>query len=164
MSLHHELLANHENEQMKRGIKPVVGFMDDHSNHIKIHSKDGFLSQEQLDHVQEHINMLHKVKEIFSPEQEIRLEFNNPTQQVLNEVSQERARQENKWGQQNHSPANWLMILGEEVGEVNKAALETYFKYEGADKDYSSYREELIQVAAVAVAMVESLDRNEKTV
>lgn len=79
---------------------------------------------------------------------------------VLEEVLQERAKQHLKWGEQNHAPFTWLAILGEEVGEANKAALETHFEYPDADKDYSNYREELIQVAAVAVAMVESLDRN----
>lgn len=87
---------------------------------------------------------------------------------VLNEVFREREKQDEKWGQQNHSPPDWLMILGEEVGEANKAALESYFYNKGPrepeskDKDYSEYRKELIQVAAVAVAMVESLDRNKK--
>jgi NTP pyrophosphatase (non-canonical NTP hydrolase) len=79
---------------------------------------------------------------------------------ILDEIHSERVRQDQKWGEQNHSPAEWLMILGEEVGEVNKAALETFFKYKDSDKDYSKYREELIQVAAVAVAMIECLDRN----
>lgn len=78
---------------------------------------------------------------------------------VLDEIYSERVRQDEKWGQQDHAPAEWLMILGEEVGEVNKAALETFFKYKDADNDYSKYREELIQVAAVAVAMIECLDR-----
>lgn len=54
------------------------------------------------------------------------------------------------------------MILGEEVGEVQKAALESYFRYEGRNNDYSDYRKELIQVAAVAIAMIESYDRNRK--
>lgn len=79
---------------------------------------------------------------------------------VLGEVFEERLRQETKWGQQDHSPAEWLMILGEEVGEANKAALETHFGYKELSKDYSEYRKELIQVAAVAVSMVECLDRN----
>lgn len=74
---------------------------------------------------------------------------------VLNEVNAERDRQDRKWGEQNHSPAHWLMILGEEVGEANKAALEAHFK----GKDLSEYRAELIQVAAVAVSMIECLDR-----
>jgi len=52
------------------------------------------------------------------------------------------------------------MILGEEVGEANKAALETHFKYEGNNPD--DYRKELIQIAAVAIAAVECYDRNKK--
>lgn len=78
---------------------------------------------------------------------------------VYNEIIGERRRQEQLWGPQNHSPANWLMILGEEVGEANKAALEHHFNYKGAS--LQAYRAELVQVAAVAVAMIESLDRNE---
>ncbi|EKO51299.1 hypothetical protein LEP1GSC131_2064 [Leptospira kirschneri str. 200802841] len=54
------------------------------------------------------------------------------------------------------------MILGEEVGEVQKAALESYFRYEGKNHDYSEYRNELIQVAAVAISMIECFDRNRK--
>jgi len=79
---------------------------------------------------------------------------------ILNEVFAEREKQDERWGEQNHEPIEWLGILGEEVGEVNKACIETYFHYEGSDSDYSEYRKELIQTAAVAVAMVECLDRN----
>lgn len=74
------------------------------------------------------------------------------------EILKERARQDEKWGEQNHSPIEWCVILGEEVGEVNKAALEKHFSYEGATLE--SYREELIQTAAVALAALESLERN----
>lgn len=80
--------------------------------------------------------------------------------QIFREINQERNIQENKWGQQNHHPLEWLPILTEEVGEVNKAALETYFKYKGSDPLYKDYRKELIQVAAVAVNMIECFDRN----
>ncbi|HQQ81958.1 MAG TPA: MazG-like family protein [Cyclobacteriaceae bacterium] len=76
---------------------------------------------------------------------------------VFKEIHEERKRQDDKWGQQDHSPADYLMILGEEVGEANKAALEWRFGYTGMDPD--NYRKELIQVAAVAVAMIESYDR-----
>ena len=91
---------------------------------------------------------------------------------VLDEVRQERNNQFDKWGDQEHSPIEWLAILGEEVGEANKHGLEGHFLYppdgnytEGMTKEdvrayhLSKYRKELIQVAAVAVAMVESLDR-----
>lgn len=77
-------------------------------------------------------------------------------EKVLEEVKEERARQDEKWGEQNHHPAEWLMILGEEVGEANKAALEAHFN----GVCYSDYRKELVQVAAVAVAMIECLDRS----
>lgn len=75
---------------------------------------------------------------------------------ILNEIKLERINQDEKWGEQNHAPSDWLMILGEEVGEVNKAALEAKF----GSKTLSEYREELIQVAAVAVTMIECYDRN----
>lgn len=78
------------------------------------------------------------------------------TNNVLKEVLNERIRQDEKWGEQNHRPAEYLMILGEEVGEVNKAALESHF----SGKPLSDYRDELVQVAAVAVAMIECFDRN----
>ncbi len=80
---------------------------------------------------------------------------------ICGEVLAERARQDKKWGQQNHHPMEWLAILGEEVGEVNKAALETYWNYRGRIGDYSEYRRELIQTAAACFAMIECLDRNE---
>ena len=75
------------------------------------------------------------------------------THSVLSEVLNERDRQDAKRGEQNHSAVMWLTILGEEVGEACKGALEG---------DLENYREEVIQVAAVAVAMVECLDRHGK--
>lgn len=77
--------------------------------------------------------------------------------QILNEISFERSRQDLKWGEQNHSPADWLTILVEEVGEAAKAALET--KLQGRHDFYTKYRIELVHVAAVAVAAIECLDR-----
>ncbi|MBS2100688.1 MazG-like family protein [Carboxylicivirga linearis] len=80
---------------------------------------------------------------------------------IFNEIVEERKRQDEKWGEQNHKPVEWCAILGEEVGEVNKAALEAHFKmYYKDNEKLANYREELIQVAAVAVAMIESLERN----
>jgi len=76
---------------------------------------------------------------------------------ILNEISFERSKQDSKWGIQNHCPADWLTILMEKVGEAAKAALET--KLQGRHDAYALYRHELIQVAAVAVAMIECLDR-----
>lgn len=73
----------------------------------------------------------------------------------------ERTRQDMKFGPQNHDPFKWLAIIGEEVGEVNNAVLECYH-FDTGQWDLSKlahYREELIQVAAVAKAMIEAVDR-----
>lgn len=75
--------------------------------------------------------------------------------EIFTSVCDERERQVKKWGIEDHCPADWCMILGEEVGEVNKAALES--KFEG--KSIEEYRKELIQTAAVCFSMIECLDR-----
>jgi len=69
---------------------------------------------------------------------------------IMSQVISERERQHIMWGEQNHDPAYWLSILGEEFGEVCRAVCE---------KNNANYREELIQLAAVAVQMVECFDR-----
>lgn len=84
---------------------------------------------------------------------------------ILAEIEAERKAQDAKWGEQNHSPIEWSAILTEECGEVAKEALEFHFQREKNTAEWSaqklqSYRKELIQVAAVAVAMIESLERN----
>jgi NTP pyrophosphatase (non-canonical NTP hydrolase) len=88
---------------------------------------------------------------------------------ILIEVLEERKRQDTLWGIENLNPFLWLSILGEEVGECNKATQEAYDwkkKHFKRSPDHSEIklqelRTELIQVAAVAVAFVESLDRDE---
>jgi hypothetical protein len=84
---------------------------------------------------------------------------------ISGEVREERERQDKKWGEQNHAPIIWIGILTEEVGEAAKAGNEIHFHKSHQGELYKgwlkNYREELIQVAAVATAAVESLDRNE---
>lgn len=94
------------------------------------------------------------------------------TEMVLEEVLKERTRQNEKWGQQDHNLTEWVAILTEEVGEVSKEACDYHFGtgLNGGISDtvgdsitqdvrLDRYREECIQVAAVAVQMVEALDR-----
>ncbi len=83
-------------------------------------------------------------------------EFNDSVTPVIQEVVCERWSQHRKWGRQDHGPLEWVGILGEEFGEVSKAAIEHHFN----GKPIAEYRAELIQVAAVAVAAVEALDRS----
>lgn len=92
---------------------------------------------------------------------------------VLGEIATERVRQNEKWGQQNHPDGtgginqvlaadavrrgvqraaaegrqNWVNVLGEEVAEAF------------AESDPERLRAELVQVAAVAVAWIEAIDR-----
>lgn len=96
---------------------------------------------------------------------------------VLDEVAEERARQDARWGEQNHSDAagygdidlvksamearqvnqkliqaktmSWAAILGEEVAEV----------FDELNVDDKNLREELIQTAAVCVAWIQAIDR-----
>ncbi len=76
---------------------------------------------------------------------------------ALDLVWQERLRQINKWGKQEHDDPRWITILAEEFGE---AAAEVCGNLEDT-KDHTEYllalMDELIQVAAVAVAHVEHL-------
>ena len=73
---------------------------------------------------------------------------------VLWEIKVERERQDATWGTQCHGPRYWLCILMEEVGEAARATI--------ADTvDAAQYRRELVHVAAVAAAAIESYDRGD---
>lgn len=96
---------------------------------------------------------------------------------ILNEIRAERQKQNEKWGEQNHNLVEWIAILTEEVGEASKEAVDYHFKnpYLNGRGEMQpvlendvvqhirlkDYRKELIQVASVAVQMIECLDRNE---
>lgn len=80
---------------------------------------------------------------------------------VLAAVAAERARQDAKWGQQNCHDFEWVSILTEEVGEAAAEANEANFSSGRNRGDFSLLREELVQVAAVACAWIEAIDRRE---
>lgn len=75
---------------------------------------------------------------------------------VLLEIQDERVRQEAKWGEQNHEMSDYYTILGEEFGEVGKAICESKLQ---KIVHTHEIRKELVQLAAVAVAMAEAYDR-----
>lgn len=81
------------------------------------------------------------------------------TRRTLAEVAHERTRQDRIWGTQDHDPAVWLAILTEEVGELATAILHESFDNQGELHGSGNLREEAVQVAAVAVAFIEYLDR-----
>jgi len=82
---------------------------------------------------------------------------------IFGKIKKERIYQDGKWGEQNHIPVIWISILGEEFGEASKEALEFHFEIDDLERKMKlfQYRKELIQVAAVAIAAIESLERNE---
>ena len=89
-------------------------------------------------------------------------------------ILDERARQEEKWGEQNHNDYYWLGVLFEEAGEVAKALIENCDRADpfygiknsigvnlniqlGSSED--AIRKELSHVAAVAVAWIDAMNR-----
>lgn len=78
---------------------------------------------------------------------------------ALEDVWDERDRQDEKWGEQNHLDLTWNAILMEEVGEAAQEVLTTAFG--AAAKGHGDLREELVQVAAVAIAWIEAIDRRQ---
>lgn len=75
----------------------------------------------------------------------------NEQGEALCALIREQIRQEVKWGEQNHSPEYWLLILMEEIGEFCRARME---------KNHEHSMKELVQVAAVAQTMLECAIRN----
>lgn len=80
----------------------------------------------------------------------------NATKRVQYDITTEREKQNDKWGQQNHPAEIWSLILGEEYGEAQEAILHNKFGGSHAN----TLREELVQLAAVAVQWIECIDRN----
>jgi len=89
---------------------------------------------------------------------------------VLERVADERKRQDEKWGVQDHNAVEWVAILTEEVGEASKEAVDFHFNNgtedvntpasrEVQEKRIKALKKELIQTAAVAIQAVESIER-----
>jgi len=85
--------------------------------------------------------------------------------QIISEILDERLVQNEKWGEQNHDDSLWACILMEEVGETTQAIFDLTCYIPGTvsyDTEKGKTREELIQVAAVAIAWLECIDRRDK--
>jgi hypothetical protein len=85
----------------------------------------------------------------------------------LDAIAEERHYQDQKWGGANHDRkltfAEWSLILGREVGEAMDAIGRVHWPHDrDPERTYLSklmhLRSELVQVAAVAVAIVEVID------
>ena len=101
---------------------------------------------------------------MFNPFKRKKPHFPTIQEKAVADVLAERARQDEKWGEQNHDPLVWVPILTEEVGEVSKAVLEVLNEYDGEHigmqiQRLRAYRTEMVQVAAVALSAIEAYDR-----
>ncbi len=75
---------------------------------------------------------------------------------AVQDVLAEMNAQDEKWGaDRNQHPFLWQVILGEEFGEVCQAILHDQFGGHAA----GTARDELVQVAAVALQFIEQYDR-----
>ena len=89
---------------------------------------------------------------------------------VLDEVLAERRRQDEKWGDRTlalgYPEPIAFAILAEEVGEVAREVERNAFEVttRGKALQRARIREELVQVAAVAVAWIEGMDHSERVV
>lgn len=90
---------------------------------------------------------------------------------ILFDIKKERASQIEKFGDQNRSLPEWVSILTEETGEVAQVANDYHFRFGMHRKNLEEQRQtqaerlinlrkELIQVAAVAVAIIQDIDKN----
>lgn len=87
--------------------------------------------------------------------------------EITEQVHAEITRQDGLWGADRvHHPLQWLAILHEETGEVAKEIVNWEFAFDPnvSPQDYhklpqmQNMRKELIQVAAVAMQFVNSID------
>lgn len=91
---------------------------------------------------------------------------------ILAEIAEERARQDTKWGEQNHpdGTSRGAAFLADRARRAcQKAAAEGKVTWRHifdeewaeafAEEDPAKLRAELVQVAAVAVAWIEAIDR-----
>jgi len=75
--------------------------------------------------------------------------------EIFKRIQHKREEQDIKWKQRPHSFPFWVTILAEELGELAKAVLEDKLK----PSDLCDIEDEAIDVAAVAVAILEQIQK-----
>lgn len=84
---------------------------------------------------------------------------------IISLIHEERERQDKIWGfPQNNTIAEWGLILGEEYGEVIREMNDLTFLFDNLNRGKAiqkRLKEELIQLAAVAISILEHLDMHD---
>lgn len=86
-----------------------------------------------------------------------------PRTEAMHSVLEECDRQDEQWGEQDHHPAYWLAILGKQVGQFGSAVLNREW-WTDKDAATAALRHEAVQTAAVALQVVECIDRGKMPV
>lgn len=88
---------------------------------------------------------------------------NCPFRRAMDMIARERDRQIAKWGGESNHPFEWMSILGEEYGELCQAVNETCFHNPQHPErgGHDAIIREAVQVAAVAVSVIEDFLRQE---
>lgn len=81
-------------------------------------------------------------------------------EEIIAHIRAERGRQDATWGTGDHTLPEWLTILTEEVGELAAAILCKRFGND--DHTELDWQKECIQVAAVAVRILEQADEDRR--
>ena len=97
---------------------------------------------------------------------EYRERIGKALEHINKDILEERIKQDMKFGGVDHPNDRWLAILGEEFGELCQAILESdleHAKLSGKAEQggHERMREEAVQVAAVAIAFIECLDKRD---
>lgn len=79
-------------------------------------------------------------------------------QKAIRLCIEERKAQLEKWGHQNHPPAIWHLVIGEEVGELAEAILDLRYSNTGMPH----VKAEAVQVATSAIALIEWIEEQEE--
>ena len=93
------------------------------------------------------------------PLKEVRCEVGESSKKkIIDDVIDERVRQDEKWGEQDHSAYVWSSIIGEEYGEMCKAINE--FGFNPTPETEQDIYTEAIQTMASCMAMLEHIERS----
>lgn len=83
--------------------------------------------------------------------------MNDLTKAAFYDVNKERERQDDTWGEQNHTAPVWMSIIGEEYGETCQAVNE--FLFDPTSENEQRIYDEAIQTAACCIALCECIMR-----
>jgi hypothetical protein len=137
-----------------------IAFKNDVGGFCYYVGRDDMIAAERTEMLQKAAALLRPLR-VVEPKPGVVVDLTH-TPDVLRNVIDERIRQIVKFGDQSGRPDfEWGSILMEEVGEAATEANEANFDFGKNRGDYTLLRAELVQVAAVAVAWIEAIDRRQ---